>query len=119
MIHKTDKDLSTIISHVKGARIVLERNHLASILGISDNGNIENEDYQPGYNNYRWDEKKKEWIPPSEKGRLRDCSAGGFQPIKKTTRSGIELLSLQLGKDDYEAEASDDEEDEAGAQNTI
>ncbi|KAI5681001.1 hypothetical protein M9H77_02228 [Catharanthus roseus] len=34
-----DKDLPAIISHVKVVRIVLERDHLSSILGISDNGN--------------------------------------------------------------------------------
>ncbi|KAI5681227.1 hypothetical protein M9H77_02454 [Catharanthus roseus] len=39
ILHKMDKDLPTIISHVKGVRIVLERDRLASILGILDNGN--------------------------------------------------------------------------------
>ncbi|KAI5681711.1 hypothetical protein M9H77_02939 [Catharanthus roseus] len=39
MLHKMDKDLPTIISHIKGVRIVLERDRLASILGILENGN--------------------------------------------------------------------------------
>lgn len=39
MPNKTDEDLPTIISHVKGVRIVLERERLVSILGILDNGN--------------------------------------------------------------------------------
>lgn len=39
MLHKTDKDLSTIISTVKGVRILLDRELLASILGIADAGN--------------------------------------------------------------------------------
>lgn len=38
MFHKTDKDLSTIISIVKGVRIILDRERLASILGIMDEG---------------------------------------------------------------------------------
>ncbi|KAI5675964.1 hypothetical protein M9H77_06914 [Catharanthus roseus] len=39
MTHKTNKDLRTIISTVKGVRIILNREHLASILGILDDGN--------------------------------------------------------------------------------
>ncbi|KAI5676930.1 hypothetical protein M9H77_07880 [Catharanthus roseus] len=40
MVHKMDKDLPTIISIVKGVRIILNRERLASILGIRDQGNI-------------------------------------------------------------------------------
>ncbi|KAI5676817.1 hypothetical protein M9H77_07767 [Catharanthus roseus] len=36
MAHKTDKDLETIISTVKGVRIILTRERLASILGIRE-----------------------------------------------------------------------------------
>ncbi|KAI5673608.1 hypothetical protein M9H77_13972 [Catharanthus roseus] len=39
MLHKTDNDLPIIIFHVKGVRIFLERDRLASILMILDNGN--------------------------------------------------------------------------------
>ncbi|KAI5681379.1 hypothetical protein M9H77_02606 [Catharanthus roseus] len=35
------------------------------------------------------DEKKKEWIPPSEEDRLRDRNFAGFRSIKKTTQTGI------------------------------
>lgn len=34
-----DKDLFTIISTVKGVRIVLDRERVGSILGITDKGN--------------------------------------------------------------------------------
>ncbi|KAI5658200.1 hypothetical protein M9H77_26993 [Catharanthus roseus] len=116
MLHKIDKGLPTIISHVKGVRIVLERDCLASILGILDNGNTdtENDDYQQGCN--KWDKRRKEYIPPSEEARLWDRTVGSFRPIKKTTRSSIEASSSQLGEDDDEAKASDDEEDGDGAQ---
>ncbi|KAI5676236.1 hypothetical protein M9H77_07186 [Catharanthus roseus] len=40
ILHKMDKDLPTIISHVKGVRIILEKGRLTSILGIPNNGNI-------------------------------------------------------------------------------
>lgn len=40
IFHKIDKDLSTIISTVKGVRMVLDKSCLASILGIRDDGNI-------------------------------------------------------------------------------
>lgn len=36
MFHKTNKDPSTIISMVKGVRIILDRERLTSILGITD-----------------------------------------------------------------------------------
>ncbi|KAI5650300.1 hypothetical protein M9H77_36305 [Catharanthus roseus] len=39
MTHKTNKDLQTIISTVKGVRIILDRERLTSILRILDNGN--------------------------------------------------------------------------------
>ncbi|KAI5653416.1 hypothetical protein M9H77_30603 [Catharanthus roseus] len=39
MTHKTNKDLQTIISIVKGVRIILDRECLAPILWIPDNGN--------------------------------------------------------------------------------
>lgn len=39
MFHKTYKELSTIISVVKGVRINLDKARLASILGIRDGGN--------------------------------------------------------------------------------
>ncbi|KAI5676629.1 hypothetical protein M9H77_07579 [Catharanthus roseus] len=98
-----DKDLPIIISHVKGVRIILERDHLAFILRILNNGNAvtENDDYQPGRN------------------KLQDCSAGSFRPIKKTTQHGIGASSSQPSEDDDEAESSYDEEDEIDTQNTI
>ncbi|KAI5652344.1 hypothetical protein M9H77_29531 [Catharanthus roseus] len=40
MLHKTEKDLKTIISTIKGVRIILTREHLASVLGISDEENL-------------------------------------------------------------------------------
>ncbi|KAI5681011.1 hypothetical protein M9H77_02238 [Catharanthus roseus] len=39
MLHKMDKDLPTIISQGKGVRIIVERDRVASILGIPDNRN--------------------------------------------------------------------------------
>lgn len=39
MFHNTDKDLSTTILTVKGDRIILETESLASIMGIRDKGN--------------------------------------------------------------------------------
>ncbi|KAI5653305.1 hypothetical protein M9H77_30492 [Catharanthus roseus] len=56
---------------------------------------------------------------PAKEDRLQDCSAGGFLPVKKITRSGIGASSSQLVEDDDEAKASDDEEDKVGTQNTI
>ncbi|KAI5664094.1 hypothetical protein M9H77_23417 [Catharanthus roseus] len=91
MLHKMDKDLPTIIYHVKGVRIVLERDCLASIHGIPDNGNIvTNDDYESSCN------------------KLRDRSADGFLPIKKITRSGIGVSSLHPVEGDDEVEASND-----------
>ncbi|KAI5653321.1 hypothetical protein M9H77_30508 [Catharanthus roseus] len=52
------------------------------------------------------DEENKVWIPPSEEDRLRDHSAGGFQPIKKTTQTGIGASSSQLVEDDDEVNES-------------
>ncbi|KAI5676295.1 hypothetical protein M9H77_07245 [Catharanthus roseus] len=107
MLHKSDKDLPTIISHGKGVRIILERDRLASILGILDNGNT----ITIGTKRRR----KEEGVdPPSEEDRLRDRSTSGFRPIEKTTRSSIGASSSQPCKDN-----EDDEEDETGAQNTI
>ncbi|KAI5676241.1 hypothetical protein M9H77_07191 [Catharanthus roseus] len=69
------------------------------------------------------DEENQVYILPSEEDRLWDHSAGGFQPIKKTTQTDIRTSSLQPVEDDNEANESynpsDDEEDKAGAQNTI
>ncbi|KAI5671333.1 hypothetical protein M9H77_11697 [Catharanthus roseus] len=119
MLHKTDKDLPTIIHYVKGVRIVLERDRQASILGIPDNGNTIIVDsnrrgnfpsllpraltyffghtlVQKGADLVK--SKKKQWISSSEEDR-----SSFLQPVE----------------DDDEAEASDDEEDEAGVQNTI
>ncbi|KAI5676319.1 hypothetical protein M9H77_07269 [Catharanthus roseus] len=39
MTHKTDKDLQTIISTIKGVRIILDRECLAPFLGIPNTGN--------------------------------------------------------------------------------
>ncbi|KAI5649283.1 hypothetical protein M9H77_35288 [Catharanthus roseus] len=39
MFHKTDKDLSTIISTAKSVRIILDKERLTSLLGIRDKGN--------------------------------------------------------------------------------
>ncbi|KAI5667600.1 hypothetical protein M9H77_17453 [Catharanthus roseus] len=39
MTHKMDKDLQIIISTIKGVRIILDKEHPASILGILDKGN--------------------------------------------------------------------------------
>lgn len=39
MLHKIDKNLQTIISTVRWVRIVLDRAHLSSILGIRDERN--------------------------------------------------------------------------------
>ncbi|KAI5681284.1 hypothetical protein M9H77_02511 [Catharanthus roseus] len=39
MIHKMEKDLETIISTIKGVRIILDRERLASILGIQNEEN--------------------------------------------------------------------------------
>lgn len=39
MFHKTNNDLATIISMVKGARIIFYRERLVSTLGIWDKGN--------------------------------------------------------------------------------
>lgn len=40
MLHKRDKTPETIISTVKGVRIVLDRTHLATILSLRDAGNM-------------------------------------------------------------------------------
>ncbi|KAI5676992.1 hypothetical protein M9H77_07942 [Catharanthus roseus] len=39
MLHKTDKNIQTIISTVKGVRMVFDRARLVIILGIRDEGN--------------------------------------------------------------------------------
>ncbi|KAI5662941.1 hypothetical protein M9H77_22264 [Catharanthus roseus] len=72
---------------------------------------------------YSWDKENQVWIPPFEEDRLRDRNLAGFHKIKKTNQTGLEASSSQPVEDYDEANEfynpSDDEEDKAGAQNTI
>ncbi|KAI5676995.1 hypothetical protein M9H77_07945 [Catharanthus roseus] len=72
---------------------------------------------------YSWDEENQVWIPPSEEDRLWDRNLTDFCSIKKTTQTGLGVSSSQLVENDAEADESynplDDNEDEAGAHNTV
>ncbi|KAI5664452.1 hypothetical protein M9H77_23775 [Catharanthus roseus] len=78
MLHKMDKDLPTIISHVKGVRIVLGRD-------LTDGTR-----------------RKRSGFPPPKK--IGCGTALLVDPIKKTTRSGIGASSSQPGENDDEAQ---------------
>ncbi|KAI5664043.1 hypothetical protein M9H77_23366 [Catharanthus roseus] len=145
MLHKMDKDLPTIISHAKGVRIVLERDCLVSIIGIPNNGNTttvdlnkRSKDKDPDWNfdagcsrfniqHWALDHCRIIYggdflyLLPRALAYLFVHTlvqkGGGFS--ERTTPSSIRVSSSQPVEDDDEAEALDDEEDEAGAQNTI
>ncbi|KAI5676129.1 hypothetical protein M9H77_07079 [Catharanthus roseus] len=163
MTHQMNKDLRSITSNVKGVRITLNRERLASILRIPNNGNSitvdsnrktidEDLDWNFDIACSRFeirpraldrhriirgdnfpnllhllpislgthsskrgaalDKENQVWIRPFEEDRLLDRNPASFHKIKKPTKP-----------DDDEADESynpsDDEEYEAGAQNTI
>ncbi|KAI5652322.1 hypothetical protein M9H77_29509 [Catharanthus roseus] len=105
MTHKTNKDPQTIISIVKGVRIILDSEHLASILGIPDTGNSVTMD-----SNIRKIDEDSDWNFDTA------CSHFEIQPGHWT------VAESSMG-DDNEADesynTSDDEEDEAVGQHTI
>ncbi|KAI5681035.1 hypothetical protein M9H77_02262 [Catharanthus roseus] len=131
MTHKTNKDLQTIISTVKGVKIIRDKECLAYILGIPENENTVTIDF-----NRKSIDEDLDWnfdatcshleIWPRAINRRRiiygeDRMPGhnptGFCSIKKTTQTGLGASSSQPVEDDDEADESynpsDDEEDEA------
>ncbi|KAI5671431.1 hypothetical protein M9H77_11795 [Catharanthus roseus] len=135
MLHKRDKELPTIISHVQGVRIVLERDRLVSILGIPNNRNTITMDsnrrgnfpslypraltYFFGHTLVRKGadlvKSENEDYQSGHNNYRKDKRRKEWIPSCKEDR----VSSSRPCEDDDETKSSDDEEDEDGAQNTI